>query len=566
MAKRRAAAAKAGDNQVTGRRLKGFDESAATCLTDASVYCLSTEIISECPGALELMRAKTIPFSSEANTAAIGELRYDPTGVAATDCLKEGTCYAQLRDLEASAKAGVLGNFSLWPQMTQTNQRLSAPNVSCAFASDDGVCSGSLSDLNDMLYGAWYHANRDDIDYTPKNRWRGLNPNLEGAYQVASHYSKFSLAAREFEHTVLYNGSYVGGYPQVLGGRRDTASKMDEGHMAALANRVHAAISVGLLGYSDQGKKLVDSGFESVPLKHMGFPTKNRVFTISYEAFVDYWIVPLVVSFFFPLQVMLLVSEKSQCMREVMAMSGMRRSAFWLINWMYGYFLFLCQLVVVLIIGFGNGHRIFVFHDAGLVLLFYAVFGMAMTSFACFFSTFFNNKSVAGIVACCFDFLVGLYGIILGEALVAGSQLNSDKTRAASLIPIWGAMIAQRVVGDAAPSYDGTGGHVLGLGNIGAGSTTPVGMLLGMLVLDFVLYTLLFVYLDMTLQVGPGVKLPWLFFARRGFWGRKVPPPALEGLAQGPAPGEAAEVSAERARALSQVGGVRAIGLCKQYP
>ena len=82
MAKRRAAAAKAGDNQVTGRRLKGFDESAATCLTDASVYCLSTEIISECPGALELMRAKTIPFSSEANTAAIGELRYDPTGVA----------------------------------------------------------------------------------------------------------------------------------------------------------------------------------------------------------------------------------------------------------------------------------------------------------------------------------------------------------------------------------------------------------------------------------------------------------------------------------------------------
>ena len=35
------------------------------------------------------------------------------------------------------------------------------------------------------------------------------------------------------------------------------------------------------------------------------FPTKNRVFTLSYEAFVDYWIVPLVVSFFFPLQAVL---------------------------------------------------------------------------------------------------------------------------------------------------------------------------------------------------------------------------------------------------------------------
>ena len=53
-------------------------------------------------------------------------------------------------------------------------------------------------------------------------------------------------------------------------------------------------------------------------------------------------------SFCFPLQVMLLVSEKSQHMREVMTMSGMRRAAFWLINWLYGYFLFLCQVLIPL--------------------------------------------------------------------------------------------------------------------------------------------------------------------------------------------------------------------------
>jgi hypothetical protein len=98
-----------------------------------------------------------------------------------------------------------------------------------------------------------------------------------------------------------------------------------------------------------------------------------------------------------------------------MTMSGMRRSAFWLINWLYGYFLFLCQLLVVLIIGFANEHRIFVYHDLGLTLLFYLMLGMAMTSFSCFFSTLFNSKAIAGIVASCFIFLVGLYGMLLAN-------------------------------------------------------------------------------------------------------------------------------------------------------
>lgn len=130
---------------------------------------------------------------------------------------------------------------------------------------------------------------------------------------------------------------------------------------------------------------------------------------------------------------------------------------------------------------------------------------------------------------------------------------------------MWATLIAQRIIGDAAPTFDGTGGHVLSFDNIGADSTTPVGMLLGMLVLDVLLYTLLFVYLDMTLKVGPGVKLPWLFFAKRSFWA-KAPPTDVHSLAQPAAEGEAAEVSAERARTLTQVGGVRAIGLSKQYP
>ena len=400
LAASRAAAAEA---QAALRRelQEAFGEEAYECLGLAVPFCASTEIISECPAVLDLMRAKTIPFSSEAGTAALGQLTYEPSSVS-RDCLADESCYQKLQELEPSAQSGVLGNFSLWSQMSQTNQRLSAPNVSCAFADTkgDGVCAGSLAELNQLLYSTWYNANRSDIDYEPENQWVGPDLNLEGAYEVASHYSAFSLADLDFEHTVLYNGTYYAGYPQVKSPGQDFDEYFVESSIGALANRVHAAIATAIGA----------AGFENVELRHMGFPSKSRTFTISYEFAVDVWVVPFVLSFFLPLQVMLLVSEKSQYMRECMTMSGLRRSAFWVINWLYGYFLFLCQLIVVLIIGFGNEHRVFVKHDAGLILIFYLLYGCAMTSLSCFFSTFFNSKAIAGIVASCFVFLVGLYG------------------------------------------------------------------------------------------------------------------------------------------------------------
>ena len=69
LAASRAAAAEA---QAALRRelQEAFGEEAYECLGLAVPFCASTEIISECPAVLDLMRAKTIPFSSEAGTAA----------------------------------------------------------------------------------------------------------------------------------------------------------------------------------------------------------------------------------------------------------------------------------------------------------------------------------------------------------------------------------------------------------------------------------------------------------------------------------------------------------------
>ena len=89
---------------------------------------------------------------------------------------------------------------------------------------------------------------------------------------------------------------------------------------------------------------------------------------------------------------------------------------------------------------------------------------------------------------------------------------------------------------------------------------------------DFVLYTLLFLYCDLVLPVGPGLKERPLYFLRRSFWkGDSVAAdsdPAA--CARPPEAGEGADVQAERAAVVSAAGlagyQVRCLGLRKQYP
>jgi hypothetical protein len=317
------------------RRLETAQEKALKCMATAGQFCLASEIISECPKSLELMKAKTVPFSSEANTAEIGALRYEPETVAQSDCRTTGGCYERLQNLQATVKSGVMGEYSVQDGLSRTNQVLSAPNVSCyAAEGDDGVCSLSRSDLNQALYDKWYNANRSDIDYSGSTRrWRRVR-DLEGAYQGAYHFTEFDLANLKFDYTVLYNSTYEGGFEST----RDYYNV--EAEVGPLISRVHAALMRHIMGAS------ADDGFEGVPIKHMDYPTKSRSWTTTFEIFADQYVVIFLLSFCMPLQVVMLVSEKQQYMREVMTMTGMRRSAFWMINWLYGYTVFFCQFLI----------------------------------------------------------------------------------------------------------------------------------------------------------------------------------------------------------------------------
>jgi len=575
LAGKRGAAAmlRAGRNQQgqrqSRRRLQQLeggssDNDIAQCLADGSQFCTGTVIIDECPNSLDVFQSKTLPVGASAAEPAIGGLMYEPESVADTTCRADGDCWERLQNLAPTVKRGVLGNFTLREGLGDTNQVLGAPNVTCqqAEGAASGACEVALAELNVALYDKWYDSGRADIDYDEDDeggRREQLADSLEGAYEGAYFFSGFSLPSLAFAYTTLYNSTYWGGF--------DTTRFYfnREPEVGALGARLHAAIAKTLLGESAEGQAILAAGYDGTPVLHMDFPRLSRTWATSWESFIDHYVVMFVLSFCFPLQVMLLVSEKQQYMREVMTMTGLRRSAFWTINWLYAYFVFVCQMTICLMIGFGGGFRIFVSHDVAVPLLLYLIYGTALTSFGCFFSTFFNNRTVGGVVACCVVFLGGLYGWIIGETAVATSALDTSRVQAAALIPIWGGLIAQRIIADAAPGFTGTGAKYLTLSNIEGGSTTPVGTYYGLLILDLLLYTAAFVYLDMTLKVGPGVKQRFDFFLRADFW-RKPPPTDPRSFALEPPVGEAPEVAAERKRALETTGGVRALGLAKQYP
>ena len=56
------------------------------------------------------------------------------------------------------------------------------------------------------------------------------------------------------------------------------------------------------------------------------------------------------------------------------------------------------------------------------------------------------------------------------------------------------------------------------MSNIGTGIFRPVSNTMWILGFDFLLYTALFIYCDMVLPIGPGVKYHPLFFLQRSFW------------------------------------------------
>ena len=105
--------------------------------------------------------------------------------------------------------------------------------------------------------------------------------------------------------------------------------------------------------------------------------------------------------------------------------------------------------------------------------------------------------------------------ILTDNAIQVGGNGGADLILA-GLLPMYAFTNALQILSAATGDASGKNGVRLTLGGLGGdGIYAPITAALWTLLFDFVLYTFLFVYCDMVLPVGPGVKHHPLFFLKR---------------------------------------------------
>ena len=129
------------------------------------------------------------------------------------------------------------------------------------------------------------------------------------------------------------------------------------------------------------------------------------------------------------------------------------------------------------------------------------------------------------------------------NAINDGGSADADLVLS-GLLPIYAFTNALQILAAATGDANGANGVRLTLSNIGTGIFRPVANAMWMLLFDAVIYTLLFIYCDMVLPIGPGVKFHPLFFLQRSFWRGEGAVMDAKGMAKPPEPGEKADVIA----------------------
>ena len=276
-----------------------------SCIQKAADFCTRATVFDSCPLLAQTLRPTEIPFSVDASmpksqVQALGQLR------SSTDALVECTnCFADLLSITATQSTGALKNYTLKQSMSRDDAAVSLMTVSCATGAADETCAATRADLDQLLWDMWYQANLTER-------------RDEGRYQGAYHVSQFDLAKHAYEFTVLYNGSLDGGYEQT-----------DEPIIPALSHRLVSTIY----------KALRDA---ELKVYTMGMPRFDNTFIFDLTLFLSFCF-PAILGFMQILLTFQIVAEKATNMRELMVMAGLQRRPYWVINWLYGYFLFLCQ-------------------------------------------------------------------------------------------------------------------------------------------------------------------------------------------------------------------------------
>ena len=529
-------------------------ETYGRCFTEAWNYCKRKEVTDVCPGVLthdEAVELQPMPLGASVDAPAAARLgNLGPANL--TDLASTG--YDGLHARHAAAiRLGVLGNWTARPAETDVEAGFDFNYVLCAKGGASASnatysaepCIASRAELDELMYEQWYKGTRCSSEEEEEEDDNGaLNC---GTYETGTHVTRWDETRLDFEATVLYNGSFnaefgvPNQYPIV----------------AAYASRLGAALLKAVGG--DEGAEMVARWVD------MPDNVENLKTDFSLVAFLGPFYVPAILSLLFPMMVLQLVAEKGGKLREIMAMTGMRRATYWLMSWGWNFLLYMVQMILFLIVAFAVPFDIISAHSFGVSFVLFLLYGMALNSFACFVSTLFSNTRIASVFAVALVIIVIFCAFATCTMAMEALSYETAAMNFGSLIPLVALMKAIFIMSKAAGTFPFNQNSVsLSFSNIEVGGVTPVGTCMLMLFVDFLLYTLLCIYCDLVLPVGPGVKLPANFFLSRTWWRTDKSNGSLE--AKPPEPGEPDDVSAERARVSGGAeAGLCALGLHKAY-
>eukprot|EP00931_Biecheleriopsis_adriatica_P069363 TRINITY_DN4321_c0_g1_i1.p1 TRINITY_DN4321_c0_g1~~TRINITY_DN4321_c0_g1_i1.p1 ORF type:complete len:1964 (+),score=351.62 TRINITY_DN4321_c0_g1_i1:38-5929(+) len=201
-----------------------------------------------------------------------------------------------------------------------------------------------------------------------------------------------------------------------------------------------------------------------------------------------------------------LVEDKEARINEVMKMMGMPAEAI-TIGWYLTYgLLWILPAFLMVAICWGT---VFEHSNKMIVMLFFWLFAVCVITLCSMISVFFARAKTASVVGALIFFLLYF------PYLFVASSGSSMQTKVMScLSPPVALSLGATIIAQLESSGDGTT-----WGNMGDPvDNISMGQVIGMLVLDTLVFAVLAWYLDRVLVVGFGTSQPWWFVCSKRFW------------------------------------------------
>ncbi|KAA0167314.1 hypothetical protein FNF28_02846 [Cafeteria roenbergensis] len=266
----------------------------------------------------------------------------------------------------------------------------------------------------------------------------------------------------------------------------------------------------------------------------------------------------MVLIFSMQLRVMLqnVLEEKEKKILEAMRMAGLTDAANW-VGWIATSAIKNVILIAIVVAAAKLG-SIYPRSDWSVLLILFGTFACTAVAFTAALSTLFSQARVGGAV--------GMLGYIVASTPSYGLQapgVSPAAKLAGSLLAPTGFSMANNIVTVAEGSGEGVNWN-----NIGDPSLSPVGVsvgsLIGMLVLDTILYVALAWYLGKVVPNEYGTTLPPHFLCTARYW-RGPPPPDSASISDGPRAGGSPAAAAAAARESAPKAGDSSGSLLPQH-